>query len=87
MNTSLAILPHSGELIDLDNPNECARALESIRTVEAQLREIKQDLTRAVANECARQGADAAKSQATLAAPAAARVWDDVGATLSLVRS
>jgi hypothetical protein len=49
-------LPHSGEIISLDDAVLCAKSLDEIRQLEARLREVKQDLTRAILIESERQG-------------------------------
>lgn len=50
------VLPHSGEVVPLDDPLGCATALDEIRTLEARLREAKTALSRSIADEAARQG-------------------------------
>jgi hypothetical protein len=49
-------LPHSGEIISLDDARLCAKSLDEIRQLEARLREVKQDLTNAILVESRRQG-------------------------------
>lgn len=54
-STDLAI-PGTGELVNLDDHRSCARALASLRYLESEFREAKAILTRAIAEEAARQG-------------------------------
>lgn len=56
VGTDVAVIPATGEVINLNNPRECALALDTIRDLERQLREAKSVLTSAVAHECQRQG-------------------------------
>lgn len=49
-------LPTTGEIIDLDDPAACTRALAGIREVEGALRDLKQTLTDAIIAESERQG-------------------------------
>lgn len=53
--TSL-VLPHSGELLDLEDPYACARALDEISDFESKLREITGLLKKVVVAEAERQG-------------------------------
>lgn len=50
------VLPGTGEVINLDDPAQCARALGDIRALEGQLRDIKTALTTSILIECSRQG-------------------------------
>lgn len=50
------VLHHSGEIVDLDDAVQCARALSEIRTLEQNLRELKTELTQAIVAEGRRQG-------------------------------
>lgn len=50
------VLPHTGELISLEELPKVASALDAIRAHEAQLREVKQILTEALVEESRRQG-------------------------------
>jgi hypothetical protein len=53
--TSLPI-PVTGEVVDLADYQSCARALDSIRDIEYQLRTAKAALSDAIAQEAARRG-------------------------------
>ena len=46
--TSL-VLPHTGEIIDLRNPRECAEAVEGLRALKARIDDLVRQLTDAVA--------------------------------------
>jgi hypothetical protein len=50
------VVPTTGELLDLDDPAGCLRVLGEIRDLEAKLKEVKADLTTALAAEFSRQG-------------------------------
>lgn len=50
------VLPHSGELVDLTSAAACGAALENVRTLEWQLREVKKALTFVLVEEATRQG-------------------------------
>ena len=50
------VVPITGEIVSLTNPNQCATALESIRDLESKLREIKGLLSSAIQAEATRQG-------------------------------
>jgi len=50
------VLPHTMEIVSLEDARRCAVALNEIRLLEARLREAKQDLTRAILLESERQG-------------------------------
>lgn len=50
------VVPGTGEVVDLDDYRSCAFALDSIRDIEANLREIKSELNRAIRSEAERQG-------------------------------
>ena len=50
------VVPGTGEIISLDDPVQCAKALGAIRALEGQLRDLKTELTSRVLAECSRQG-------------------------------
>lgn len=54
-STELAV-PVIGEVVNLDDYQACSLALDQIRFVESQFREAKGILTRAIAEEAAKQG-------------------------------
>jgi hypothetical protein len=55
--TSLSlVVPGVGEIVNLDDYRSCATALDGIRDLEQQLREVKAELQRAIAHEAERQG-------------------------------
>lgn len=63
MNSEVAIpeseelqLPHSGELVSLQDATACVLALQEVRSIEARLRETKQLLSAAIVAESQRQG-------------------------------
>lgn len=49
-------LPHSGELIDLTSPAQCADAYQAIQAMEARLAEAKRMLARAAAHHAGIEG-------------------------------
>ncbi len=49
-------LPHTGELISLDDHRQCAGALEEIRVIMGQLKDLKGLLTERIVKEAERQG-------------------------------
>lgn len=51
------ILPHSGELVSLDDTAAVARALTELRELEHRIKDLKAMLTDAVVDETRRQGA------------------------------
>lgn len=56
-DTSLSlVVPGVGELVDLNDYRSCATALDGIRDLEQQLREVKAELQRAIAHEAEKQG-------------------------------
>ena len=55
-NLSELIVPVSGEVVSYDDPAGCLRVLTEIRELEARLKEVKADLTSALAAEFSRQG-------------------------------
>ena len=50
------ILPPTGEIVSLDDAGSCLRALTEVRELEARLKEVKSQLTIALAGEFSRQG-------------------------------
>lgn len=50
------VIRHTGEVVNLADPDQCVWALESIRDLEADLRMAKTELSRAIAAEGLRQG-------------------------------
>jgi hypothetical protein len=50
------VAPHTGELVNLDDPVSVARVLDEIREHESALREVKRVLTGALVEESRRQG-------------------------------
>ena len=50
------VVPGVGEVVSLESPQECVRALRSVRELEGMLRDAKRVLTAQIAAECARQG-------------------------------
>ena len=50
------VAPHTGELINLEDPVSCARILEEIRNYERDLQEAKRLVTQALVEESRRQG-------------------------------
>lgn len=50
------VVPHSGELVNLNDPSSVARCLDEIREHEGVLREAKRILTDAIVRESERQG-------------------------------
>lgn len=66
--TDLVVVPHTGELVDLTDPSACAVALDELRTLEQRVRELKYDLTAAIA------AASKAEGKKTLDLPGGIRV-------------
>lgn len=52
----LVVIPTTGEAINLSDAHACACALQEVREVEAQLRDIKRVLTEGILEESRRQG-------------------------------
>ena len=52
----IAVIPTTGEIVRLDDPAECADALEALRRMETQIREVKSLLSRAIAEQSAVSG-------------------------------
>jgi len=50
------VVPGTGEVVDLDDPNACLRVLTDIRELESKLREVKGALSEALRFEFSRQG-------------------------------
>ena len=50
------VLPASGALVSLDNPDECAQALHDLRDLESRIKEAKAIITDAIVREAERQG-------------------------------
>lgn len=50
------VVPGTGQLVDLDDPVQCAQALSAIRALEGDFRDLKSELTARIAAECSRQG-------------------------------
>lgn len=50
------VVPGTGEIVDLNDYQSCALALDSIRDIESDLRAIKNELQRAIASEATKQG-------------------------------
>lgn len=56
-STSLElVVPGVGEIVNLEDYNQCARAIDAIRDLESQLRLVKAELSRAVAHAASVQG-------------------------------
>jgi len=73
-----SIVPYSGEIVNLDDPQACLKLLVEIRELEEKLRELKDDLTDALKYEFTRQGKKTLEMQgikATLGADSEI-VWD-----------
>lgn len=72
------VLPGSGELVRLTHPDECVRALSSIRDLERRLREAKQELTFVLEQEFRRTGTKTLTFGATKAELRGGKetVWD-----------
>lgn len=66
--TEMVVVPHTGELISLSDPSACAVALDELRTLEQRVRELKHDLTAAIA------AASKAEGKKTLDLPGGIRV-------------
>lgn len=52
----VAILPHTGELVSLEDAKQCAIALDRIRTLEGQLRMVKRELSEAIFQAASKSG-------------------------------
>lgn len=52
----VAILPHTGELVSLEDAAACAIATERIRTLEGKLRMVKRELADAIFRIASKQG-------------------------------
>lgn len=50
------VVPYSGEIVDVAQPDQCVRALAEIRELEGRIREAKRELTFYLALEFERQG-------------------------------
>lgn len=50
------VLPASGALVNLSDPNECAQALTDLRDLESRIKEAKAIITDAIVREAERQG-------------------------------
>ncbi len=50
------VVPHTGQIVDLDDPPACLQLLSEIRDLESRLKEVKADLTTALSAEFSRQG-------------------------------
>lgn len=50
------VLPHSGELVDLTSPRDVGLAIEQIRALEGQLRDVKTVLTAVLVEESSKRG-------------------------------
>lgn len=72
------VVPYSGEIVSLDDPPACLKLLTEVRELEAQLRDLKDDLTEALKLEFSRQGTktlELSGIKATLGADSEI-VWD-----------
>lgn len=56
-------LPHSGEVISLQDAAACGKALAEVRSLEARIREAKGMLTAAIVAESQRQGTKTLRSE------------------------
>jgi len=77
-HTELAI-PGTGEIVSLDNPEQCALALDALRQHELVVREAKSILTRAIVEESQRRGTKTLALAGDRAARVSMRkeiVWD-----------
>lgn len=54
--SSMAIIPTTGEIVPLDDPEKCARALVEIRELERKLRELKRVLGESIVEYSRQQG-------------------------------
>lgn len=52
----MALVPHTGELVDLSNAAAVAKAAHQVKTLETQLRDARRDLEWALIEESKRQG-------------------------------
>jgi hypothetical protein len=52
----LAVIPTTGEVISLDDPASCARALYEIKELEQRIRDLKAALRESIVNESVRVG-------------------------------
>lgn len=50
------VVPTTGEIVDAGDPEACLRALSEVRELESRLKELKAELTDALAREFSRQG-------------------------------
>ena len=56
MEENEALVPYSGEVVNLDDPPACLKLLVEIRDLEGKLRGLKDDLSEALKLEFSRQG-------------------------------
>lgn len=55
--TDLVLIPHTGELVNLDDPSACAVALDELRTLEGKIKDLKATLADAISQYAEHAGA------------------------------
>jgi hypothetical protein len=55
--TEMVVVPHTGELVNLNDPTECAVALDELRTLETKIKDIKSVLVDAITQYAEQAGA------------------------------
>lgn len=58
-NDTMALMPVTGEVINLDDPNQCARAYDTLAEIERQVRTAKQAVAQALIDYRTRSGSGA----------------------------